>query len=246
VDRVPAEAIKHAPAELVEELLELFNCVKAGGRAPRCWMTGRVVLLHKAGPEEEMGNYRPLTIGVAMAGLNGKIFNGRLTLEAEEAGLLGEEQAGFRKGRAGSDNLFVLNTILWKSAAKRSKIHLAFIDLQKAYDTVDREELWKKLRAMGIGGSFLRAVQALYDADCFVTEVNGEKTRPIFLGRGLKQGCSLSPIFFALYVAGWGREVAASGEGVVIGNLNISVLFFADDILLVSRTAQVKGGGGDR
>jgi hypothetical protein len=109
----------------------------------------------------------------------------------------------------------------------------------QAYDTVNREELWKRLRSMGIRGSFLKAIQALYCGDCFVTEVNGEKTEPIFLGRGLKQGCSLSPILFALYVVDWGKAVADSKEGVAIGNLIISVLFFADDVLLISRTSQV-------
>jgi hypothetical protein len=131
VDRMPAEALKNAPKEFVKEVVALFNLVKDSGQAPEAWMTGRVVLLHKAGPEEEMGNYRPLTIGVAMAGLYSKVLNVRLTQVVEEAGLLGEEQAGFRKGRAGADNLFVLNTVIWKTQAKRSKLHMAFIDLQK-------------------------------------------------------------------------------------------------------------------
>jgi hypothetical protein len=116
---------------MVRELVELFNIVKDEGEVPKVRMTGRVVLLHKTGPEEELGNYRPLTIRVAMAGLYGKVFNERLTKEAEEAGLLGKEQAGFRKDRCGADNLFVLNTILWRSQDRGSKIHLAFIDLQK-------------------------------------------------------------------------------------------------------------------
>ena len=46
---------------------------------------------------------------------------------------LGEVQNGFRKGRSGSDCSFILNTILWKSSARRKLVHLSFLDLQKAW-----------------------------------------------------------------------------------------------------------------
>ena len=238
VDRIPAEALKNAPQEFIKKITMLFNMIKETGQAPEGWKTGRVVLIHKAGPEELLSNFRPLTIIVAFCGLFSRVLNDRLTGVVEEEDLLGEVQSGFRKTRSGSDNLFVLNTILWKAAARRMKAHLAFIDLKKAYDTVSREKLWGKLQRMGIDGSFLGCLKALYTGDKFVTEVNGDWILPIYLGRGLKQGCSLSPILFALYVAAWGEDLEGCREGFKIGNLIISVLFFADDIILISSTPQ--------
>ena len=76
-------------------------------------------------------NYRPLTVLNSMAGLYTKVLNKRLVAVVESKGLLGEVQNGFRKGRSGTDCGFILNTILWKTAAMRKKPHLAFLDLQK-------------------------------------------------------------------------------------------------------------------
>ena len=238
VDRVPPEALKNSTPKFLKSLTDLFNLVKETGKAPECWKTGRVVLLLKCRPCEELGNYRPLTIIVAVSGLFSRVLNQQLTGVVEKEGFLGEVQQGFRKTRAGSDNLFVLNTILWKSSAQRKKVHLAFVDLKKAYDTVSRQKLWATLRRLGIKKSFLACLQALYSEDRFITEVNGEWTIPIYLGRGLRQGCSLSPILFALYVAEWGEELVNCAEGIKLGNIVVSVLFFADDIILVSSTAE--------
>ena len=68
---------------------------------------------------------------------------------------------------------------------------LAFLDLLKAYDSVDRPTLWRKLAEMGFGGKFLRCLQALYEGDYVTCQVGGLTTRLVFLGRGLRQGCSL-------------------------------------------------------
>ena len=67
--------------------------------------------------------------------------------------------------------------------------------------------LWRILVRMGLGGSFVRMIMAMYDGDYLTTEVNGEKTRRIFLGRGVRQGCSLSPMLFALYLVECGRAL---------------------------------------
>ena len=70
------------------------------------------------------------------------------------------------------------------------------------------------------------------------TSVGGRRTREIFLSRGVRQGCSLSPLLFALYISDLGHELSSSGEGFDIEDANISSLFFADDIILLSPSAQ--------
>ena len=65
--------------------------------------------------------------------------------------------------------------------------------------------------------------------------VNGMTTRPIYLGRGLRQGCSLSPLLFALYIAEMGEALNLSSEGFRVGRVIVTSVFFADDIVLFSR-----------
>ena len=143
--------------------------------------------------------------------------------------------AYFRKSRMGTDNNFVLDTILWKQKAKKKKVHLAFIDMVKAYDMVDRSVLWDKLSGFGFQGEFLDSLKSIYSGDSVQAVVNGVTTRPIYLRRGLRQGCSLSPILFALYVADMGQAISLSSEGFRVGNVVVSGMFFADDLLLIAQ-----------
>ena len=237
-DFLPNEALKNAPPVLIQKLVTLFNRVKNKGEVPRAWKRGRLVLIHKKGAKTDVYNYRPLTVLTVVSGLYTKVLNSRLAAVVEDHGLLGEIQNGFRKTRSGGDCAFVLNTILWKSAAQRKDVHLAFLDLMKAYDSVDRQRLWEKLAEMGFGGKFLQAIKKMYEGDHVTCKMNGITTPPVFLGRGLRQGCSLSPLLFALYVAGLGQDLTMAKQGFRLFRVCVSGIFFADDIVLVATTAE--------
>ena len=148
------EALKQAPESFHRHLTMLYNRVKDQSKVPKAWLRGRVVLVHKSGSESEVNNYRPVTVLTCMNATYSKILNARLVEVVERHRILGEVQNGFRKGRSGSDSAFVLNSVLWKSRSKKKKTHLAFLDLAKAYDSVDRTVLWEKLRKLGFGGKF--------------------------------------------------------------------------------------------
>ena len=162
----------------------------------------------------------------------------RLTEVVELHGLLGEEQNGFRTGRRMADNNFILDSILWKLKAMGKKGHLAYLDISKAYDSVNREILWSRMSRMGFDGVFLQSLKALYTGDCVQSTVNGVTTSPVYLRRGLRQGCSLSPILFALYIALIGVSASMMEQGVVIGGMVVSCLLFADDIVLVIKSKE--------
>jgi len=80
---------------------------------------------------------------------------------------------------------------------------------------------------MGFSGQFLRTLQSMYNNDFVTCQANGVTTRPVYLGRGLRQGCSLSPMLFALYVAEMGHELTCSGYGVKLFKVIVSAIFFA-------------------
>ena len=157
-DDIVNEALKQAPDSFFDKLTVLFNRVKDQSQVPRSWNRGRVTLVHKKGASVDVSNYRPITVLTAMNATYSRLLNARLVEVVERHRLLGEVQNGFRKGRSGSESAFVLNSVLWKSFAKRKKVHVSFLDLQKAYDSVDRDVLWSKMRKLGFGGKFLDSI----------------------------------------------------------------------------------------
>ena len=236
-DNIPNEFIINSPDEMFQAITTLFNKIKVSGKTPPGWNKGKVTLVFKKGLRELLGNYRPITVLISLSGLYSRVLNARLTEVVETHKLLGEDQNGFRKGRGMADNAFILDSILWKARALKQKVHLCYIDITKAYDSVNRDILWDKLSSVGFGGQFLQSLKALYTEDSLVCTVNGISTGQVFPQRGLRQGCSLSPLLFALYISEIGKDLSLSTVGFKLGNQVVSGLCFADDIVLIAKDA---------
>ena len=88
-------------------------------------------------------------------------------------------------------------------------LHFAFLDLEKAYDRVDRDAMWNVLRLYGIGGRLLRGVKSLYVGSKACVRVGNEVSEWFPVRVRLRQGCVMSPWLFNLYIDGVIREVNA-------------------------------------
>ena len=93
-----------------------------------------------------------------MAKIYSSVLNNRLLAYLENQELLVDEQNGFRKNRSCLDHVFTLNSVTQNTNSS----FVAFIDLQKAFDSIDREMLEYKLLTSGIDGNFYHAVKSLY------------------------------------------------------------------------------------
>ena len=178
-DSIPNEFLKHAGMEFQTLLTSLYNKILDSGQFPNGWNKGRISLIHKRGSRDTLVNYRPLTVIVSLSGLYSRVLNGRLAKVVETHKLLGEVQNGFRKGRSSSDNSFILDTILWKSKAKNKKVFLAFFDVSKAYDSVNRSILWQKMSGLGFGGKYLQTIKSVYAGDSIQCEVMADSEKGI-------------------------------------------------------------------
>ena len=101
LDNIPSEFLKYSPPKMFELLTLLFNKVKNSGTFPSGWNCGRITLIFKRGLRAKLGNYRPITVIIALSGFYSKLLNDRLIEVVERFSLLGEMQNGFRKERGG-------------------------------------------------------------------------------------------------------------------------------------------------
>jgi len=123
-------------------------------------------------------------------------LRGRLELEMEAM----EEQSGFCAGRSCIDNIFCLKQIIEKRISVGREIHIVFVDLRKAFDSVPLVKLWDTMKEENINTVYINAIKGLY-ADCQSCVKVGSNTSSTFkINKGLRQGCCISPTLFKIYI----------------------------------------------
>ena len=145
-----------------------------------------------------------------------------------------DEQNGFRAGRCTIDHVGSLTSIIETRIKKKSDTFVAFIDFSKACDRIHRELLWYKLSRLGISDKFIEVLKSLYNNVQCTTRINGFGTEWFDVSVGLKQGCILSPVLFNAFMEDLVQLIRDEQKGVKYGDLNVSILLYADDILLLS------------
>src|SRR5678815_4455924 len=114
------------------------------GIVPRDWRRAVIVPLYKGkGDKGNCRNYR----GISLSSVVGKVYAGILVERVRRVTgrLIGEEQGAFRSGRECVDQFFTLKQMTEKMREKKNKLYLGFMDLQQAYDMINREALWQVL-----------------------------------------------------------------------------------------------------
>lgn len=236
------EFLKPVAPVLAPVLAELFNACARLKCLPHAWALGAITpLLKPGGNPGDCSSYRGITVGTLMAKLYATVINTRLTKWAEENCIRARGQAGFRKGHRTSDQIFILRTLVEQQRLAGTPLYVCFVDFQKAYDTVPRDQLWCKLEKMGIQGHIMDAIQALY-ADVPVCVRTGGELTPTFQSlMGVKQGCPLSPTLFGLYIDDFEAVVLGSATGLALPALGggpAPPLLYADDLALMSTTRE--------
>ena len=153
---------------------------------------------------------------------------------------LPDVQAGFRKDRGTRDQIANILWITEKARAFQKNIYFCFIDYAKAFDCVDHNKLWKILKEMRLSDYLTYLLRNLY-AGQEATVRTGHGTTDWFqIGKGVHQGCMLSPCLFNLYaeyiMRNAGLEEAQTG--VKISGRNINNLRYADDTTLMEESEE--------
>eukprot|EP00752_Nemacystus_decipiens_P007608 g6799.t1 len=165
-DDLPAEVIKlflGGDQDLLHDFHAIVVEVWQTGEVPQQWKDATIKVLFKKGDPLECGNYRGISL-VAHAGkVLLKIVATRLSHYCEREDILPEEQSGFRLRRSTLDMLFVIQRLHELARKKGTAIFACFVDLTKAYDSVDRELLWDVLRRLVCADEFAADTRIMED-----------------------------------------------------------------------------------
>ena len=228
----------HGQEKLLPYLLNLFNFVFSSGHFPSMWSDGLIIPIHKKGNLSQPENFRGITLLSTLGKLFTRVINNRLNSWAEQYGILIEAQYGFRKGRSTTDCIYVLQNIISDYVQRGKKLYALFVDYSKAFDYIVRDNLWFKLLHCGIHGRTLNIITSMYKSVKSKVFIDGDKSESFNCKLGVRQGECLSPFLFAIYVNDLEEKLSNSAVGVSFADIKILLLFYADDLVIFSETAQ--------
>ena len=217
-DGVSPRIIKAVARELSGSLSRLYNCCMREGFYPSDFKVARVVPVFKAEDPTQFSNYRPVSVLPVLSQVFERLLKVRLVEFLDRQKVVVPNQYGFRAGH--STDMAILDMVeKIRTAWASKKVALGvFIDLKKAFDTVDHQILLHKLEHYGVRGQSLALLESyLKDRSQYVC-YGGHDSERGSVECGVPQGSVLGPLFFILYV---NDMVKASGD--------IDLVLFADD-----------------
>lgn len=235
-DGITSEMLKNLGAKSIEKLTLLFNKMYTEKRIPKKWELGIILPLHKKGDNRDCSNYRGITILSTVLKVYERILENRLKSIIETQ--LEESQSAFRKGRSVQDHIFTLRQLIEKN--NKSNIYVAFLDIQKAFDSVPRQKIWISLQQRGIDQGLIGAIRSIYKNTRNYVRTGNLHSEEFITKEGLRQGGVLSPTLFNVIMDDAIKEVKDHVKKLNVGYRNmeqiqIAECAFADDLVVFAK-----------
>ena len=187
VDGIPAEVLKHGEDELASRLHHLILLIWQTEEITSDLQDADIVKIFKKGDKSECGNYRGISLLATVGKIIARILANCLVPHAE--GFLPESQCGFRPNRGTTDMIFTARQLQEKCREQRQPLYMAFIDLTKAFDSVNRAALWQILGKFGCPEKFISIVRLLHDGMSARVPSSQAAGDPFEVHTDVKQGC---------------------------------------------------------
>ena len=167
---------------------------------PNCWKTASITPIFKEGSPSDPSNYRPIAILPCMGKLLERIAHTQLYSYIEKHNVLNKCQAGFRRGYSTGTCLVDLLEDIYQGVDGGDVSGVLFLDLKKAFDTVNHDILINKLHKYGIRWSAQSWTRSYLSGRSQVTRVGATRSAPLPVMCGVPQGSILGPLLFSLYI----------------------------------------------
>ena len=200
LDDIHNQFLKRGGPAVARSLLVLFRRLFQCGYVPVSWLCGSITPISKRTGAIRCSDFRPICLLSCVCKLFERILAARILFTAESRGWLSDEQFGFRERRSVEDQLLSLLDYAKGAFDRRNVVVCAFLDLEKAYDTVWRDGLLHMLIQLGVRGRMLVWLRAFLRNRSNCVRVNGELSRSTSYDSGLPQGSCLSPVLFCLFL----------------------------------------------
>ena len=198
IENIDSRVIKDAFEALPHYLTKIFNLSLNRGLVPEIWKTATVIPIKKEGNSPDVNNLRPISLLPVQIKMLEKIVHKRLLEHLELYDLLDNKQGGFRPNHSTIDTIVRFTENLYKNLNSGQATVAVYIDLRKAFDTVNHDILIKKLALLGIRGSNLDWFENYLQNRSQYTFANNLCSSKAAVTCGVPQGSVLGPLLFLI------------------------------------------------
>ena len=232
IDEIQAELWKEAGENMLNELFKLIKDIYRTADIPTDFVKSIVIPIPKKTSVKKCEQYRTISLLSHASKILTKIMFRRMEKKIEDT--LSEDQFGFRKNRGTREAILALRLIIEKRIRKDKSTFIAFVDIEKAFDNVNWEIMFKMLRRAGVAITERKLLYQLYKNEIAIIKMeNIQKESRI--KKGVRQGCTLSPLIFNAYIQEAIDIIRDKTQlGIKINGYRIDMLRFADDIAIVA------------
>ena len=197
---LPVRLLKIAAEIIVPRLVSIYNLCLRSGVFPKAMKIAKIVALFKAGCRFSVTNYRPISLLPVFSKIFEKIVHKQVSNYLELKKIIFESQFGFQKKKSTLHSLIDIVENIRDSLERGNYGCGIFIDLKKAFDTVNHRILIQKLEHYGIRGTALKWFTSYLSERTQYTFINGKSSSILSVSCGVPQGSVLGPLLFLLYI----------------------------------------------
>jgi hypothetical protein len=232
-DSLTYSLIKNIQSESFKKLvLSFYNLIIQLGEIPKGFNHSIIkpIIKNQDKNASDTNNIRPLSISNCLA----QIFEKLILHNSPDLAKIHKNQFGFKKNTSCNHAIFTLKETIINYIEHKSSCKIASLDAEKAFDKVWRMALFHKLKSK-LNITYWYILKKYYDSSMgVILDSNYSPFAEFEINCGVKQGGILSPFLFNIFLNDLIEECTKLNIGACIGNVNVSIIVYADDIILIS------------